>query len=142
MEAQFEQIKITWLIIEALCVLGFKLPIMFLMRARLKVCAFLKEDVLLNTYILILDVSEIPTQEGTSSEDTHARADELDEFEALQPERRVSVLFILFIMLGYTAGGACLMQLWEKWSFVDAFYFCAVTVTTIGVSSFFLICLQ
>ncbi|CAD5223500.1 unnamed protein product [Bursaphelenchus okinawaensis] len=78
------------------------------------------------------DVSEIPTQEGTSSEDTHARADEIDEFAELQQERRVSVLFILFIMLGYTAGGACLMQLWEQWSFVDAFYFCAVTVTTIG----------
>ncbi|KAI6213013.1 hypothetical protein M3Y94_00098600 [Aphelenchoides besseyi] len=47
------------------------------------------------------DVSEIPTQEGTSSEDTHARADELDEFEGLQPEKRVSVVFILCVMLGF-----------------------------------------
>ncbi|CAK5079076.1 unnamed protein product [Meloidogyne enterolobii] len=106
------------------------------------------------------DVSDIKTVheeiEQNSEEDTRARADELEgvessdalggaEEEELEPdedygdeeciggrERRVSVLFILVVMLCYTAGGACLMQLWERWSFVDAFYFCFVTVTTIG----------
>ncbi|KAL3072536.1 hypothetical protein niasHS_017510 [Heterodera schachtii] len=107
------------------------------------------------------DVSEIRTvhgedefeeRAGTNSEDTRARADELEGGESSDMDgvedkedeadeqytplekrnRRVSALFILVVMLGYTAGGACLMQLWERWSFVDAFYFCFVTVTTIG----------
>ncbi|VDK48407.1 unnamed protein product [Anisakis simplex] len=80
------------------------------------------------------DISEIHTQgsEKTPSEDTRARADDLEEYEAIQHERRVSALFVLVIMIGYTAGGAFLMQLWENWTFMEAFYFCFVTVTTIG----------
>uniref|UniRef100_A0A0N4U4S6 Ion_trans_2 domain-containing protein n=1 Tax=Dracunculus medinensis TaxID=318479 RepID=A0A0N4U4S6_DRAME len=81
------------------------------------------------------DISEIHTQESekTFSDDTKARADELeDEYTAMQHERRISVIFVLVIMIGYTAGGAFLMQLWEKWNFMESFYFCFVTVTTIG----------
>ncbi|KHN80480.1 TWiK family of potassium channels protein 7 [Toxocara canis] len=79
------------------------------------------------------DISEIHTQgsEKTPSEDTRARADDLEEYEPVH-ERRVSALFVLVIMIGYTAGGAFLMQLWENWTFMESFYFCFVTVTTIG----------
>ncbi|GMT09156.1 hypothetical protein PFISCL1PPCAC_453 [Pristionchus fissidentatus] len=63
--------------------------------------------------------------------------DEEDETESQIAERehnekRVSVLFVLFIMLGYVAGGAYVMRFWENWSFFESFYFCFVTVTTIG----------
>ncbi len=48
------------------------------------------------------DISEIHTQESekTISEDTQARADELEEYES-HHDRRISVLFVLIIMIGY-----------------------------------------
>ncbi|CAD6186851.1 unnamed protein product [Caenorhabditis auriculariae] len=77
------------------------------------------------------DISDIHNSEG-GSEDTNARAEEVEVIEPPHHERRVSVVFILFIMLGYVAGGAYIIRYWESWTFFDAFYFCFVTVTTIG----------
>ncbi|XP_023324781.1 TWiK family of potassium channels protein 7 [Eurytemora carolleeae] len=41
----------------------------------------------------------------------------------------VLALVFLFIFLSF---GAFLFTLWEDWSFFDAFYFCFITMTTIG----------
>lgn len=76
------------------------------------------------------DISDIHNSEGGASDDENEK--EVELMEPPHHERRVSVVFILFIMLGYVAGGAYMIRYWEQWTFFDAFYFCFVTVTTIG----------
>ncbi|GAV03751.1 hypothetical protein RvY_14133-2 [Ramazzottius varieornatus] len=51
------------------------------------------------------------------------------------PKKRkvhVPVVCCLLIMISYVLSGSLLFALWEDWPFLDAFYFCFVTLTTIG----------
>jgi len=44
----------------------------------------------------------------------------------------VPVLLSLAVMVSYLCGGAILFGEWEGWDFLDGFYFCFITLTTIG----------
>lgn len=51
-------------------------------------------------------------------------------------DNNVPVVGCLLIMSAYLFGGATLFALWEGWPYLDAFYFCFVTLTTIGFGDF------
>ena len=46
--------------------------------------------------------------------------------------RPVPIWLCVFLVIGYIIGGAFLFTAWEKWEFLDAAYFCFITLTTIG----------
>jgi hypothetical protein len=58
--------------------------------------------------------------------------DDFDEDE----EMSVPLLVTFFVIPLYLTLGAILFSIWEKWSFLDSFYFCFITVTTIGFGDF------
>uniref|UniRef100_A0A914RHG3 Potassium channel domain-containing protein n=2 Tax=Ascarididae TaxID=6250 RepID=A0A914RHG3_PAREQ len=39
---------------------------------------------------------------------------------------------VLFVLVAYTAIGGLLFQSWEGWPYFDAFYFCFITMATVG----------
>lgn len=50
--------------------------------------------------------------------------------------QRISVpLSLVFLtMFAYLVTGSILFCLWEEWTFLDSFYFCYISLTTIGLS--------
>ena len=55
-----------------------------------------------------------------------------EEDESLFQNNFATVVFSLLFFVLFLSLGAGLFTLWENWTFVDAFYFCFITMTTIG----------
>jgi hypothetical protein len=66
--------------------------------------------------------------------------DDLDEFDMNNAViRPVPIWLCVFLVIGYILGGAWLFHEWEKWEYLDAAYFCFITLTTIGLYTLFLL---
>uniref|UniRef100_A0A834VHE5 Potassium channel subfamily K member 9 n=1 Tax=Sarcoptes scabiei TaxID=52283 RepID=A0A834VHE5_SARSC len=52
--------------------------------------------------------------------------------KCLQYEKNIPITVCLALVIGYICGGACFFSSSEDWSFLDASYFCFITLSTIG----------
>ena len=56
-----------------------------------------------------------------------------DDSEASsEDELRIPIVMVMFVLVGYTALGGLLFQIFEGWPYFEAFYFCFITMATIG----------
>ncbi len=62
----------------------------------------------------------------------HEDNDELYEDEQMT----VPLLVTVFVIPLYLTLGAILFNIWEQWGFLNSFYFCFITLTTIGFGDF------
>ena len=51
-------------------------------------------------------------------------------------QEKVPALPVVIFAIGYITFGAVLFSAWEKWSFLEGFYFSFITLTTIGIDLF------
>ena len=55
-----------------------------------------------------------------------------DEEDSLFQNNFATVILSLLFFVIFLSLGAGMFTLWEDWTFIDAFYFCFITMTTIG----------
>ncbi|KAI1708838.1 ion channel domain-containing protein [Ditylenchus destructor] len=81
------------------------------------------------------DVHELLAYNTTRQLEARAQLDQLEVKESVEAQlQRISVplSLVLLTMLAYLVAGSILFCLWEGWTFLDSFYFCYISLTTIG----------
>ncbi|KHN72276.1 TWiK family of potassium channels protein 7 [Toxocara canis] len=64
-----------------------------------------------------------------------AQLDQLEVKESVEAQlQRISVplSLVFFTMFAYLVAGSIIFCVWERWTFLDSFYFCYISLTTIG----------
>lgn len=65
--------------------------------------------------------------------------DEEDDYQENKQEEgtlRIPIIMVLVVILSYTALGGLLFQKFEGWPYMEAFYFCFITMATIGFGDY------
>ncbi|XP_054279624.1 potassium channel subfamily K member 18 isoform X2 [Macrosteles quadrilineatus] len=73
------------------------------------------------------------TEEGEGADLEYSDEDEWSSEAGTDPQTiTVPITLCLAIMVGYVCSGALLFAEWEHWGFLDASYFCFISLSTIG----------
>ncbi|CAJ0566590.1 unnamed protein product, partial [Mesorhabditis spiculigera] len=77
------------------------------------------------------------SQSRGSDQTSHAGSMNLNDIESepessMEDELRIPVFMVLLVLLAYTAIGGILFQHWENMQYFEAFYFCFITMATVG----------
>ncbi|CAJ0947085.1 unnamed protein product, partial [Mesorhabditis belari] len=77
------------------------------------------------------------SQSRSSDQTSHAGSMNLNDIESesessMEDELRIPVFMVLLVLLAYTAIGGILFQHWENMEYFEAFYFCFITMATVG----------
>ncbi|KAI6171137.1 TWiK family of potassium channels protein 7 [Aphelenchoides bicaudatus] len=62
--------------------------------------------------------------------------EEIEEEPNTKQPLRIPILMVLVVILSYTALGGLLFQKVEGWSYMEAFYFCFISMATIGFGDY------
>jgi len=79
---------------------------------------------------------ELHSTKTTFNFPVHSNIEDDNEEFYEDEQMTVPLLVTVFVIPLYLTLGAILFNIWEKWGFLNSFYFCFITLTTIGFGDF------